>query len=89
MSQIGNMGVEQMGVMIPMLAVGGGLVVAVVAIVTSAIQKTAQTRAREESRREIAAYVAEGTISPDDAAKLLNAGSLAGHIDALKQKLKV
>ena len=54
---------------------GGGIVVAIVAIITEAIRKTLQTRAREESRREIAAYVAEGSISPDDAAKLLAAGS--------------
>ena len=71
------------------IAVGGGLVVGVVAIITNAIQKISQTKAREESRREIAAYVAEGTISPDDATKMLNAGSLAGHIDQFKQKLKM
>lgn len=53
---------------------GGGIVVAVVAIITEAIRKMWQTKAREESRREIAAYVAEGSISPDDAAKLLAAG---------------
>ena len=29
---------------------------------------------REESRREIAAYVAEGSMSVDDAAKLMDAG---------------
>ena len=70
------------------LAVGGGLLVAMVAIITSAITKVAQTKAREESRREIAAYVAEGTISPDDATKMLNAGTFAGHLDNLKQRLK-
>lgn len=36
--------------------------------------KLRQTEAREETRREIAAYVAEGSISPDDAAKLMAAG---------------
>ncbi|MDQ7012744.1 MAG: hypothetical protein Q9O74_02470 [Planctomycetota bacterium] len=35
--------------------------------------KTQQSLAREESRREIAAYVAEGSMSPDDAAKILAA----------------
>lgn len=34
--------------------------------------KITQTRERELSRREIAAYVAEGSISAGDAAKLLN-----------------
>lgn len=61
---------------------GGGGVVAIIAIVTDAIQKVQRTKAREESRREIAAYVAEGSISPDDAAKLLSAGG------SLKDKIK-
>ena len=38
----------------------------------------AKAKAREESRREIAAYVAEGTISPDDAVRLINAGEEVG-----------
>lgn len=37
--------------------------------------KVEQTQAREETRREIAAYVAEGSISADDAAKLMAGGS--------------
>jgi hypothetical protein len=53
---------------------GGGILVALTAIITQAITKVSQTRHREESRREIAAYVAEGTISPEDAAKLLASG---------------
>ncbi len=65
---------------------GGGFVVAIVAIVTEAVRKTLQTKAREESRREIAAYVAEGTISPDDAAKLLAAGGSLG--DQIKEKIR-
>ena len=35
--------------------------------------KTQQAMAREESRRELAAYVAEGSMSPDDAEKILAA----------------
>ena len=35
--------------------------------------KTEQVLAREESRREIAAYVAEGSMSPEDAEKILSA----------------
>ena len=37
--------------------------------------KAEQARAREETRREIAAYVAEGSISAQDAALLLAAGT--------------
>lgn len=52
----------------------GMLVVGAVWIVASYTSSIARTKAREESRREIAAYVAEGTISPDDAVRLINAG---------------
>jgi hypothetical protein len=56
--------------------VGG--IIAVVAIVfgtiTSAWAKISEARAREESRREIAAYVAEGSIEADKAIAMLNAG---------------
>lgn len=65
---------------------GGGILVALTAIITSAITKVAQTRHREESRREIAAYVAEGSIAPDDAAKLLASGN--SWKDKLADKLR-
>jgi len=65
---------------------GGAFAVAIVAIITEAVRKVLQTKAREESRREIAAYVAEGTISPDDAAKLLAAGGSIS--DQLKAKIR-
>lgn len=73
--------------MVAAIAVGGGLTVAVVGIVAGTIQKTYTTKQREQSRREIAAYVAEGTISPDDAAKILAAGGSLG--DRIKQHLRV
>ena len=66
---------EAMGVMIPLVAVGGGLCVGMVSIISKAIRRTAESRHREESRREIAAYVAEGSMSPDDAYKILSAGA--------------
>ena len=68
---------------------GGGAAVLIVGIIVDAVQKVMRTRAREESRREIAAYVAEGSISPDDAAKLLSAGgSISDQVkDKLREKL--
>jgi hypothetical protein len=68
-------GSDVLGVMIPLVAVGGGLCVAVVSVISKAIRRTAESRHKEESRREIAAYVAEGSMSPDDAYKILNAGT--------------
>ncbi|GJM20061.1 MAG: hypothetical protein DHS20C14_22740 [Phycisphaeraceae bacterium] len=57
--------------LIPIIAVAGGLLVAIVAIVSSMITSAKRTRQREETRREIAAYVAEGSMTPEDAEKLL------------------
>lgn len=56
------------------LAVGGGLLVAIVSIITTAFNRKHEITQREQSRREIAAYVAEGTITPDQAERLLAAG---------------
>ncbi len=51
--------------------------VAIVAIVAGATTKMATTRARERTKREIAAYVAEGSIDADKAVAMLNAGEAA------------
>jgi hypothetical protein len=45
--------------------------VAIVAIIAWAAVATAHVLAREKTRRELMAYVAEGTISPQDAARLI------------------
>ena len=50
-----------------------GTVIALAAI--HSVRKMLETRAKEQTKREIAAYVAEGTIAPDDAARILQAGS--------------
>lgn len=52
-------------------AVGG--TIAVVAILSSAIVRVIKTNARERSRREIAAYIAEGTMTPEQGERLLRA----------------
>lgn len=38
-------------------------------------RKVAETRAREQTKREIAAYVAEGTVKAEDAQKLMGPAS--------------
>lgn len=55
-----------------MSSIGG--VIAIVAIITSSIEKVKIARAKEESRREIAAYIAEGSIAPEDGRRLMEAG---------------
>ncbi len=57
---------------------GVGGVVAVIAIVFDTMQKVLTTRQREQTKREVAAYVAEGSMSPDDAARILQAGRKRG-----------
>ncbi|MDX9911984.1 MAG: hypothetical protein RBS39_09145 [Phycisphaerales bacterium] len=52
-------------------------------IVVHYAHEIVHTRQRERTRREIAAYVAEGSISPDDASKLLAAGSDGDAIEKL------
>jgi len=50
---------------------------ALVFYVVHCVRKILETRAREQTKREIAAYVAEGSISPQDAAKMLMSSSEA------------
>ncbi|MEZ6242283.1 MAG: hypothetical protein R3B57_04500 [Phycisphaerales bacterium] len=64
-----------MGEVIPIIVIGMGGAITIVWLVFTNIRKALETRARETTRREIAAYVAEGSISPDDARKLLGSNS--------------
>jgi hypothetical protein len=56
---------------IPIIAIAGGVLVAITAIIAHAARTTTDRKQYEESRREIAAYVAEGSIRPEDAERLL------------------
>ncbi len=57
------------------IALIGGMTIAVVWMLLKTVRVVSVERAAENTKREIAAYVAEGTISPQDAAVLLNAGA--------------
>jgi hypothetical protein len=48
-------------------------VCAVLGMILKTITTVVTTASRERSRREIAAYVAEGTISPDQGERLIRA----------------
>ena len=54
-----------------LFVIGG--IVGVVGIVAGTVGGVASRRAREETKREIAAYVAEGTIDPDKAVEMMKA----------------
>lgn len=51
-----------------------GCSVGIIAIIFGSIAGVYKARAHEETKRELAAYVAEGTIDPDKAIALLQAG---------------
>ena len=61
---------------IPIVAIVGGLLIAAISIIAGTIRRVYQTNEREQSRREIAAYVAEGSMSADEGERLINAGNV-------------
>lgn len=60
--------------LIPLVAITGGCLVAFFAVVSGAISTAVRTNARERTRREIAAYIAEGSMTPEIGERLINAG---------------
>ncbi len=63
------------GTIIPVLGILLGCSVAMIAIVAGAMRQASQTKAREKTRSEIAAYIAEGSMTPEEGERLLNAGA--------------
>lgn len=63
---------------IPIIAVSVGGFIAILAVVGGIIRSVFVNRSREQSRREIAAYVAEGSMTADEGERLLKAGTLGG-----------
>ena len=59
---------------IPILAIAIGGGIAIISIFFGGVKRIIRTTSRERTRREVAAYVAEGSISPQDAERLLTAG---------------
>ena len=59
---------------IAVLAITLGLMVGLTAIIGGTIGGVMKTRAKEMTKRELAAYVAEGTLDADKAVMMLNAG---------------
>lgn len=57
--------------LIPLFAIS----IPIIALIGNGILNMVKSRQREQTRREIAAYVAEGSMTVDDAERLLNAGA--------------
>ncbi len=56
------------------LIFGGSFLTAIIAIVAGVSQKVLVGRSQERTRQEVAAYVAEGTMTADEGERLLRAG---------------
>ncbi len=53
------------------IAVVGAFSIPLVAIIGGVIAGITKTRAREATKRELAAYIAEGSMRPEDAERIL------------------
>lgn len=62
------------GSIIAVIAVGGGMGIAIISIIAGSIRSVYGQRELEQSRREIAAYIAEGSMTPEEGERLLKAG---------------
>lgn len=60
--------------LLPLVAIVAGAVVGSLAIACGMMHSVAVKKARENTKRELAAYVAEGSITPDDAVRILAVG---------------
>ncbi|MBL1217525.1 MAG: hypothetical protein D8M59_08515 [Planctomycetes bacterium] len=54
---------------------GAGTIIALFGIVFGSLTSIFRSVSRERTRREIAAYIAEGSMSPEQGERLLSAGS--------------
>jgi hypothetical protein len=75
--------------LIPLVAITFGSTIAIVAIVSTAIRAMVVGKAREQTKRELAAYVAEGSLDPEKAVAMINAGRPhweVGHAGTAKHK---
>lgn len=51
-----------------------GCLTGIIAIISTMTASVLKTRAREQTKRELAAYVAEGSLDPDKAVAMISAG---------------
>jgi uncharacterized membrane protein YciS (DUF1049 family) len=61
-------------VLVPIIFIIGGVTVWIMHTIMWTIKETHATKQREQSRREIAAYIAEGTMTPEQGERLMAAG---------------
>jgi hypothetical protein len=59
--------------LIAVIVIVGGLSLGLAGIVAGVVKSVVRARMAETSRREIAAYIAEGSITPEEGERLLTA----------------
>lgn len=64
--------------LIPVIAIVGGLAVGAIWVIMATVHSMVTSTAREKTKRELAAYVAEGTLEADKAIAIINAGKDSG-----------
>jgi hypothetical protein len=65
---------DDIALVIPILGIVFGCGGWFLSIIVGGIKETKATRQREESRREIAAYIAEGSMTAEQGERLMKAG---------------
>ncbi|MBL8886671.1 MAG: hypothetical protein JNK16_08420 [Phycisphaerales bacterium] len=65
---------EDMAILIPILGIVFGCTGWFISIVVNGVKDAKATKHREESRREIAAYIAEGSMTAEQGERLMKAG---------------
>lgn len=71
-----NMNAGELIFMIPIVAIAGGILAGIITSISKDARRRSEVREREQSRREIAAYIAEGSMTPQDGERLMNAGGV-------------
>lgn len=62
------------GAFIALIAISGSLTIATISIIGAFVSGVTRHAQSERTRREIAAYVAEGSMTPEQGERLLSAG---------------
>ncbi len=62
---------SDIGDMVPIIVPLSGMVFALIVIVIGATKGLLETRTKERTKREVAAYMAEGSITSEDAERIL------------------
>ncbi|MEL6329614.1 MAG: hypothetical protein AAFR38_08130 [Planctomycetota bacterium] len=73
--EFATLAADQNGTIIVVASVVLGCLVAMTAIIMAGATQIEKNKQREESRREIAAYVAEGSMTPEQGERMLVAGN--------------